>query len=237
MASVKRSSPVSASSLRNSRSPAGESAAAFPAPAASGVSGSPCTRYASRSPSPVEVEQRRPGTHDLRQQEPVAGAVPVLEDQADFGGALLEGCRRRQRGSRFRGVRFTTVRGLRLPGARFDCGRADQYPGEDERKGGMAIPQRVSTRSCGSTTVRNGKRWKSLSRVQIRPIPCSRMSTAVCRSWQRLPRMSGCSSRICSSTSSWREVATSTSIPGAAKMLRMKLRASCAAHGVGSTRG
>ena len=31
----------------------------------------------------------------------------------------------------------------------------------------------------GSTTVRNGNRWKSVSRVQIRLMPCSRINTAV----------------------------------------------------------
>ena len=34
----------------------------------------------------------------------------------------------------------------------------------------------------GSTTVRNGNRWKSVSRVQIRLMPCSRINTAVWRS-------------------------------------------------------
>ena len=52
----------------------------------------------------------------------------------------------------------------------------------------------------GSTTVRNGKRRKSESRVQMRLTPCSRISTAVCRSWARLPRTSGCSATVCAST-------------------------------------
>ena len=43
----------------------------------------------------------------------------------------------------------------------------------------------------GSMTSRNGKRWKSVSRVQIREIPCSRISTAVCASCITLPARSG----------------------------------------------
>ena len=55
-------------------------------------------------------------------------------------------------------------------------------------------------RSSGSTTVKNGKRWKSLSRVQIRLTPCSRINTAVCRSCITLPRRSDSSDNVCSRT-------------------------------------
>lgn len=50
----------------------------------------------------------------------------------------------------------------------------------------------------GSTTLRNGNRWNPVSRVQIRLTPCSRMSTAVCRSYIWFPRMSGSSATVCS---------------------------------------
>ena len=52
----------------------------------------------------------------------------------------------------------------------------------------------------GSTTDRNGKRRKSASRVQMRLTPCSRISTAVCRSCTKLPRSSGNSDRVCART-------------------------------------
>ena len=52
----------------------------------------------------------------------------------------------------------------------------------------------------GSTTDRNGKRRKSASRVQMRLTPCSRISTAVCRSCTKLPRSSGSSDRVCART-------------------------------------
>ena len=52
----------------------------------------------------------------------------------------------------------------------------------------------------GSRTVRNGKRRKSLSRVQMRLTPCSRIRTAVCTSCITLPCRSGSSDKVWAST-------------------------------------
>ena len=60
--------------------------------------------------------------------------------------------------------------------------------------------QRRQAWSSGSTTVRKGNRRKPASRVQMRLTPCSRMSTAVCTSCSTLPRRSGSSESVCSST-------------------------------------
>ena len=43
----------------------------------------------------------------------------------------------------------------------------------------FAIGNLRTSYRMGSTTVRNGNRWKSVSRVQIRLMPCSRINTAV----------------------------------------------------------
>ena len=51
----------------------------------------------------------------------------------------------------------------------------------------------------GAIAVRNGKRRKPASIVQMRLTPCSRISATMCISWTRLPRTSGLSRIVCAS--------------------------------------
>ena len=71
----------------------------------------------------------------------------------------------------------------------------------------------------------------------MRSIPCSRMITAVCRSWMMAPCRSGSSSSVCPSTVACRGVAVNREKPGEASSASRKRSASRVSQGTAKVLG